>query len=119
MKLNLKYLHQHKGITLLELLISLAILGLLAVAFAAIFLPVFKIGGDAAQLNRGNAEIATKLENYMSDNATPGVSVTSDKMKITFHLASGGNKEIEAPGKLVEAKDDKTGEKLKVYIPSK
>lgn len=114
-----KTVKNHRGLTLLELLISLAILGLMVVAFAAIFLPIFKISGDAAQLNRGNAELTTNLENYMSDKTTAGVTPTSDKMKITFHLASGGYKEVEAPGKLVEAKDDKTGEKLKVYIPSK
>ncbi|SDM67138.1 prepilin-type N-terminal cleavage/methylation domain-containing protein [Acetanaerobacterium elongatum] len=118
MKTKIAVINNHKGLTLLELLISLAILGLMVVAFSAIFLPIFKIGGDAAQLNRGNAELTTNLENYMSEKTTPGVSVITDKMKINFHLVSGDT-EVEAPGQLAEAKDDKTGEKLKVYVPSR
>lgn len=112
-------LHNDKGVTLLELLISLGILGLLAVGFAAVFMPVFQLNGNAAQLNRGNADLTTKLENAMgSTSSVSGVSyssaTSSDEIAVTIN-----GKTITGPGQFAEAEDPATGAKLKVYVPTK
>ncbi len=115
MKQNI--LHNDKGVTLLELLISLGILGLLAVGFAAVFIPVFQLNGNATQLNRGNADLTTKLEDAMdSTSSVSGVTYSSatgsDEISITIN-----GKTITGPGQFAEAEDPATGAKLKAYVP--
>ncbi|MFA9381173.1 MAG: type II secretion system protein [Acetanaerobacterium sp.] len=109
-------LRGNRGISLMELLISMAILAVLAVGFATIFLPVIKLEGKAVQLNRGNAAMATALEQVMEteEGSLPAdVTDTTDEIIITFDDGTA----ITGTGTVVETEDPDTGAKLRTYIP--
>ncbi len=117
------------GMSLLELLISMAILALLALGFSGLFLPAISLEGRAARLNRGSAAAATALEQLMNGEnaadvaaALPGVTLSEPGgtgFGVTFP-AQGGSPEVavgQTSGRVASAKDDETGARLEAYIP--
>ena len=113
-KLTLK---NNNGLSLMELLISMAILAILAVGFAAIFLPAIKLEGKAVVLNHGTASMATTLEKVMDEGAAslpPGVTDSSKEITITFP----GGPTITGNGVVIQTEDPDTGAKLETYVNS-
>lgn len=112
-------LRNNKGLSLMELLISMAILAILAVCFASIFLPAIRLEGNAVVLNHGTADMATLLEETMEEGtaALPGgVTVVPGKeITITF---PGHSDVITGTGEVVQTEDADTGAKLETYVNS-
>ncbi len=119
MKQITKYIKSNKGLSLMELLISMAILAILAVCFASIFLPAIRLEGNAVVLNHGTADMATLLEETMEEGtaALPGgVTVVPGKeITITF---PGHPDIIIGTGEVVQTEDADTGAKLETYVNS-
>lgn len=108
----------NKGVSLMELLISMAILAILAVCFAAMFIPAVTLEGKAAVLNRDTASLATALEQVMDEKpASLPVGVADTGKTITLTFDDGGTPiTIDGPGQVVKTTDPETGVNLETYV---
>lgn len=80
-----------KGMTLIEIIISIAILGILAVSFLSMFMMGFS--GITSAGNRSKAEYAaqTKVEENLSTETSSG----SDKLTIYFQGSTSDKIEVQ------------------------
>lgn len=108
----------NKGLTLIELLISMAILAILALGFASIFLPAIKLEGKAVQINHGTAEMATLIEDVMETGTSSLPAGVADSSKdITIQFSDGTT--ITGPGVVIQTQDPETGATLEAYVNEK
>lgn len=111
-------LKNNNGLSLMELLISMAILAILAVGFAAIFLPAIKLEGKAVVINHGTASMATTLEKVMDEGtATLPAGVVGLTKEITITFSDGTT--ITGNGVVIQTEDPETGAKLETYVDNR
>jgi prepilin-type N-terminal cleavage/methylation domain-containing protein len=102
---------QNKGLTLVEIIVSLGILGIITVSFTTLFTHSFKSVFSAGDKSVALFEAQEKMENILSGTVE---SESSDPrlMKIYF-----GNQPIIVEGKMVSASDEEKKISLIGFIP--
>lgn len=75
-----------KGFTLVEILVSLAIFGMLMVAFCSIFINAFALTKRAGNKDAAVGEAAGEAEKAVAGEAASGV--TKEASEITVHIGS-------------------------------
>lgn len=101
---------QNKGLTLVEIIVSLGILGIIAVSFTTLFTHSFKSVFSAGDKSVALFEAQEDMENILS-GTVEGES-QEKTMKIYF-----GDKQIPVEGKTVSASDKDEKVSLIVFIP--
>ena len=97
-------MHKHEeGFTLIELIISIALIGILAVVFLPIFGNAIKWISNSGRDSRSHYTAASNIENNMNDpSATEGGTVTSpDNIQLAFpsgtYIAAGRKIQVTYP----------------------
>ncbi len=104
----LKY--KTKGFTLIEVILSIAILGILSVTFVTIFGTGLELVSNSAQSTRATQIAAGELENWYSGDPYINTTTTDSIFSLTF---PGAN--ILENGKIIIGKDDNGINTLKSF----
>lgn len=96
----------NRGMTLLEIIIALAILGIIAVSILALFTSSFSFIAKA-----GNRSVATYDANAQVEQAIVEKDTTGSKIQIEFEDHST----IDAPGKLLHKTAVENGVTVDIY----
>lgn len=109
-------LKSRKGLTLVEVVVSLAILSILAVFILSVFASSLNIIAGNANLKKGNHNAAAGIENkFAGFDADANLSVInqqSGSIQIEF-----GGVSIEAAGKFITGNDIKNDSEYYAFIP--
>jgi prepilin-type N-terminal cleavage/methylation domain-containing protein len=120
---KLKIMQRVKGVTLIELIVSIAILAIVVIAFSGMFVNGFKSiikSGNRSSSDYGIQQvIENKILNPVSgteNNVTTEVTVLADGLSINF-----GTNEIDVPGKIVKSEynDGKSRAVFTTFVPDR
>lgn len=110
---------KNNGFTLIELIVSIGILGIIVVAFSGMFLSGFNTIAKSGNRSSGDYEAQKVMESKIS-NPTAGVdgnvATTVDNTELNIKF---GSKEIQVPGKRVESEfnDGKSTVIITTFVP--
>ncbi|MBK5262543.1 MAG: type II secretion system protein [Peptostreptococcaceae bacterium] len=82
----MKCIRDKKGMTLVEIVVSLAILGIMVVTFLSIFLGSYAITMRAESRSNTTALVAGEIDRQLASSTSPGVSAGN----AVIHYVSGG-----------------------------
>ena len=104
-----------KGMTLIEIIISIAILGILAVSFLTLFGIGFSGIAGAGNRSRAQYDVQTKIEEELSSSSTGG----TDKISIKF--SDVATDKIEVQGKIKTENTILNGKQVNItfFMPNK
>lgn len=102
---NYRFLHGKRGLTLVEIIVSLAVLALLSLFVVSVFSITISIIGQQSVLKRANNDAAAGIENHFGgfepDSGICAVEQQRDSLSIDF-----GGLIVEEDGVLVKGADD-------------
>jgi len=110
----LKIINRKKGFTLIELIISMALLSILLIIFANLFMFSVNLLGKSSKGKIGNMNAASKIELY---TATAGSSGTVTPTSGSFSINFGGTN-VTVTGNYISANDSGSQVSYKSFIPS-
>lgn len=110
MKMFKNFLKSKKGFTLVEVILSIALLGILSVATITIFSTGLNILSSAASATGGTQIAADDLENWYSGNYFEDVEKTTGSFTIAFP-----SKTFEGTGEFINGKDNNQINTLKTF----
>jgi prepilin-type N-terminal cleavage/methylation domain-containing protein len=102
------------GFTLIEVIVALALLGILSVSFSAILVTCLKLINISSAITKGTNAAVGQIENWESGNMQNIVTSNGD-FAVTF---SSKNTSILQSGKYVTGKDEKQNNAVKTFKPN-
>jgi len=101
----------NKGLTLVEVMISMALFSLILLIFAALFLFSVNLIGMASRKKTGIMDASSKAELYKA-GISGDVSTASNRFQINF-----GTVQVNVPGEYITADDANRQVSYKIFIP--
>jgi len=114
---NFKSIKNKKGMTLVEIIVSVAILSIIAVFIITVFASSNNIIGNNAILKRNGENAAAGIENKMAGlGADTDISIVGQQdasVTVTF-----GTNSVVTSGKIVASSDKNSTEKYYYFVPN-
>jgi prepilin-type N-terminal cleavage/methylation domain-containing protein len=114
---NLKIIKSKNGMTLVEVVASVAILALLAVFVVSIFATSITIVGRNAQVKKSNTKAAAGIENTVAGFTVSEETVSVIETSSNFEIVFGGNT-INKEGTYYKSSDEKGEGNYYYFVPN-
>ncbi|MCB2359927.1 type II secretion system protein [Clostridium estertheticum] len=108
----MKIINKKKGFTLIELIISMALLSILLIIFADLFMFSVNLLGKSSKGKIGNMNAASKIELFTAGSSSD-VTPTSGSFNIKF-----GSSSVNVNGNYIPATDSGSRVNYKSFIPN-
>lgn len=108
----MKIINKKKGFTLIELIVSMALLSILLIFFADLFMFSVNLLGKSSKGKIGNMNAASKVELYNA-GASTDVAPTSGSFSMNF-----GGTSVIVIGNYILANDSGSQVSYKSFVPS-
>lgn len=108
-------LRRRRGMTLVEIVAGLAVLGLLALLLSTVFVTGVNVVGRQAQQKKANAEAAGGVEQAAAGE-TSEADASADKTDGSFSIRFGGET-VEVPGSYYENQENGYDRSFRYFVP--
>lgn len=108
-------LRRNRGMTLVEIVAGIAILGLLALLLSTVFATGIGIVGRQAQQKQANANAAGGVENAAAGDASASAPLP-DESSGSFSIRFGDNT-VEIPGSYYESPENGYDRNFRYFVP--
>ena len=110
----MKIINKKKGFTLIELIVSMALLSILLIMFANLFMYSVNLLGKSSKGKIGNMNASSKIElNTAGAGSSSDVTSTSGSLSINF-----GGTSVTVTGNYISANDSGSQVSYKSFVPN-